>query len=198
MIIGLTGGIASGKSTVSNILIDLGIVVIDADKIAREVVKPNEEAYIQIVKHFGNSILEPDGAIARKKLGAIIFNDPKERECLNEIVHPAVRKKIIEKKDSYLEQGEKVIVYDIPLLFESKLEHMVNKIILVYVDKEIQLNRLMNRDNITKKEALSRIQSQMPIDEKISKADEVINNNGTREETKLQLISILKKWEVKV
>ncbi|WP_216828899.1 dephospho-CoA kinase [Alkalihalobacterium elongatum] len=196
MIIGLTGGIASGKSTVSHFISALGIPIVDADVIAREVVEPGENAYDQIVAHFGKKVLNNDDTIARKKLGEIIFTDEKERKVLNSIVHPAIRKRMIETKDRLFNEGHPVVVYDLPLLFESNLKHMVDKVLLVYVEEHVQLERLMERDQSIKEEALSRIQSQMPLKQKVELADEVINNNGTIEDTEKQLKDILKKWQV--
>lgn len=196
MIIGLTGGISSGKSTVAEMIKQLGIPIVDADVIAREVVEPNEEAYAQIVQHFGTSILNADQTIDRKKLGAIVFNDENERKKLNSIVHPAIRQRMKQQKEQYLQEGFVHVVLDIPLLFESKLTYLVEKTLLVYVNEDVQLQRLMARDESTKEEALSRIKSQMPLNEKIKLADAVINNNGTVEETKEQLFQVLKKWSV--
>jgi dephospho-CoA kinase len=196
LIIGLTGGIASGKSTVAKMLLELGIPVIDADQIAREVVEIGEEAYLQIVEKFGEEILHDDKTIDRAKLGAIVFNDEEKRKLLNSIVHPAVRKKMLEQKEQYVKKGEKTIVLDIPLLFESNLTHLVDKIIVVYVDDHIQLERLMARNCFSKEEAEARIKAQMPLKEKAAKADAVIDNNGTMEQTKEQLLNILKKWDV--
>ncbi|WP_010099118.1 dephospho-CoA kinase [Ornithinibacillus scapharcae] len=194
LVIGLTGSIASGKSTVSSMFIDMNIPVIDADKISREVVEPGEDAYLSIVKEFGKDILFSDGNIDRKKLGGIIFSDEEKRKVLNGIVHPAVRKRMMEQKDQHVHNGERIIVMDIPLLFESKLTHMVDKILVVYVEETVQLKRLMNRDHSTKDEALQRIHSQIPIKEKVTLADAVIDNNGTREKTFEQLKEILHQW----
>ena len=194
MIIGLTGGIASGKSTVSNMIKEIEIPVVDADVIAREVVQKGEEAYEQIVHYFGTEILNVDASLDRKKLGAIVFNNEEKRLALNEIVHPAIRKKMLEKIEFYKQAGQKTIVLDIPLLFESKLTYMVDKIILVYVDQEIQKDRLKKRDQFSDEEAKARIASQMPLTEKIDFADEIIHNHGLKEETKQQLMAILKKW----
>jgi len=196
LIIGLTGGIASGKSTVARMLLELGIPVIDADQIAREVVEIGEEAYLQIVEKFGEEILQDDKTIDRAKLGAIVFNDEEKRKLLNSIVHPAVRKKMLEQKERYVKKGEKTIVLDIPLLFESNLTHLVDKIVVVYVDEHTQLERLMARNGFSKEEAKARIKAQMPLKEKVAKADAVINNNGTIEQTKKQLLNILKQWDV--
>ncbi len=194
MIIGLTGGIASGKSTVSKMITELRIPVVDADVIAREVVEIGEEAYKNIVAIFGNEILAADGALDRKKLGAIVFTDKEKRLQLNEVVHPAIRKRMVEKVSEWKEQGYQTIVMDIPLLFESKLTYMVEKIIVVYVDMELQIERLKRRDQFSEQEAIARISSQMPLHEKIELADEVIRNHGTLDETKEQLLRILKKW----
>lgn len=195
-ILGLTGGIASGKSTVATMLRNLGIVVIDADVIAREVVEVGQEAYYKIIEIFGESILQEDRTINRAKLGSIIFNDEEKRKALNNIVHPAVRAKMNHLKTEYIEKGEKVIVLDIPLLFESKLTHLVEKIIVVYVDREVQVKRLMERNGLSLEEAEARINSQMPLSEKIPLADAVLNNNGTISDTAEQLKSILNKWQL--
>ncbi|WP_374719974.1 dephospho-CoA kinase [Parageobacillus toebii] len=192
--IGLTGGIASGKSTVTKMLRGLGIPVIDADQVARDVVKVGEEAYEQIIKTFGQDILQENGEIDRAKLGAIVFYNEQERKKLNAIVHPAVRRRMLAEKEAYVQKGAKTIVLDIPLLFESELTHLIDKIIVVYVDDDIQLERLMKRNGFSEEEALARIRSQMPLHEKVKKADAVINNNGTIEETKQQLLRILKEW----
>jgi dephospho-CoA kinase len=196
LIIGLTGGIASGKSTVARMLLELGIPVIDADQIAREVVEIGEDAYLQIVEKFGEEILQADKTIDRAKLGAIVFNDEEKRKLLNSIVHPAVRQKMLEQKEQYVKKGEKNIVLDIPLLFESNLTYLVDKILVVYVDDHIQLERLMERNCFSKEEAEARIKAQLPLKEKAAKADAVIDNNGTIEQTKEQLLNILKQWDV--
>lgn len=195
-VIGLTGGIASGKSTVANMFKELTIPVIDADVIAREVVEPGQAAYQQVVKTFGEEILKNDGTIDRPKLGAIIFADQEKREQLNQIVHPAVRKRMLEKKRYYQEQGEKCIVLDIPLLFESNLTSLVDQTLVVFVDEETQMKRLMERNQLTEKEARERIQSQLPLKEKVRLADKYIDNNQTIENTKEQLYDVLDKWNV--
>ncbi|MFC0557900.1 dephospho-CoA kinase [Halalkalibacter alkalisediminis] len=187
MFIGLTGGIASGKSTVSKMIMEMGIPVIDADQVAREVVEPGTKALQAICQHFGSSVINEDGTLARKKLGSIIFEDRKERQVLNEIVHPAVRNRMDELKQYYLEQGETTIVYDIPLLFESNLFYLVDKVILVYVDSKTQLQRLLERDSAGMEDAKQRIASQIPLIDKRERADFVIDNSFTMEETKKQL-----------
>jgi dephospho-CoA kinase len=193
--IGLTGGIASGKSTVTRMIRELGIPVIDADQVARDVVKVGEEAYAQIVATFGRDILQANGEIDRAKLGSIVFHNEQKRKKLNAIVHPAVRRRMMAEKEAYVQSGTKTVVLDIPLLFESELTHFIDKVIVVYVDDEVQLERLMKRNGFSKEEALARIRSQMPLREKVKKADAVINNNGTVEETKQQLLKILTEWD---
>lgn len=192
--VGLTGGIASGKSTVSSLLIKKGYTVIDADIEARLAVEKGEEAYQEIVRHFGERILLDDGSIDRAELGSIIFHDETERKALNRIVHPAVRKRMTAKKEQAISRNEQLIILDIPLLFESKLQYMCDKTLLVYADEDIQLQRLMQRNQLSEKEAMARIQSQMPLKDKKALADAVIDNNGTIEETEKQLWGILKKW----
>lgn len=196
LIIGLTGGIASGKSTVSKMLLKMGYVIIDADIIARKVVEKGHDAYYQIIETFGENILLPDQTIDRAKLGSIVFHDEQKRLILNQIVHPAVRKQMLSEKQVYIEKGEKCIILDIPLLFESKLTTLVDRTLLVYVDYDVQLCRLMSRNQLSETEAKARIHSQMPLEEKIPLADAIINNNGTVEETEKQLIDICKKWSI--
>lgn len=195
-IIGITGGIASGKSSVSTFIKELGFLIIDADIAAREVVEPGEEAYQEIVKVFGDDILLPEGDIDRAKLGHLIFHDEEKRLRLNSIVHPAVRKRMKEQAEKAFQNGEKTVFMDIPLLFESKLTYMVEKTLLVYVDEEVQLERLMNRNSLSKKDALARISSQMPLNEKKALADAIVDNNGDLEETKEQVRSVLINWNV--
>ncbi|MDO7487894.1 dephospho-CoA kinase [Peribacillus frigoritolerans] len=195
-IIGITGGIASGKSTVSLYLQELGFTIVDADLASRAVVEPGEEAYHQVVKTFGEDILLTDGNIDRVKLGSIIFNDQEKRLLLNGIVHPAVRNWMRLKTEAALSSGEETVFMDIPLLFESKLTFMVDKTILIYVDEQVQLQRLMNRNGLSETEALARINSQMPLADKKALADAVIDNNGDINETKRQVKSILSEWYV--
>jgi dephospho-CoA kinase len=196
LIIGLTGGIASGKSTVSNMLKELGITIIDADVEARLAVQKGEPAFVQIVEAFGREILQPDGEIDRQKLGSIIFHQSEKRLLLNNIVHPEVRKRMKGQIEIAETNGEEVVVLDIPLLFESKLTYMVEKTVLVYVDENIQLQRLMERNNLSQQEAVARIHSQMPLSEKVSLADAVIDNNRSIQDTKQQLLTILKNWGI--
>ncbi|MEI3596986.1 MULTISPECIES: dephospho-CoA kinase [unclassified Oceanobacillus] len=196
LVIGLTGSIATGKSTVAKMFRQLGIPVIDADILAREVVEPGEDAYKEVIETFGEDILLEDKTLNRKQLGEIVFTDETKRKQLNGIVHPAIRKKMLEKRDHFIREGNQCVVLDIPLLFESKLQEFVDKVLVVYADQEIQLQRLMARNEFTEEEAMQRIQSQMPVKEKASLADAVINNNSTKEETYEQLRQLLEKWQI--
>ena len=194
LVIGLTGGIASGKSTVSNMFKEMKITVIDADVEARLAVQKGEPAHRKIVEVFGEEILLLDGEIDRQKLGSVIFHDSEKRQMLNNIVHPEVRARM--NRQIVEAQHEDTVVLDIPLLFESKLTYMVEKTLLVYVDETIQLERLMNRNSLSKEDASARIAAQMPLAEKIQLADAVINNNGSIQETRKQLIDILNSWGI--
>lgn len=194
--IGLTGGIASGKSTVAAMFRDLHIPVIDADEIAHRVTAIDGEAYQLIVETFGSDILDSNGAIDRRRLGAIVFHDEQKRKQLNAIVHPLVRQHMLKQKEQYARKGEKAVVLDIPLLFESNLEHLVDRILVVYVDEQIQLRRLCERNGFSFEEAWARIKSQMPLEQKRKKADAVIDNNGTIEQTKRQLYERLVEWGI--
>ncbi|ADU31453.1 dephospho-CoA kinase [Evansella cellulosilytica] len=196
MIIGLTGGIATGKSTVSLMLKEKGFPIVDADQIAKEAVMPKREAYIKIVETFGEGILLHDTSIDRKKLGSIIFKDEGKRKALNDIVHPVVRRKMKEETNMYKKNGYKTVILDIPLLIESNLLSLVEKVLLVYVPQTIQLRRLMTRDSSTEKEALSRIHAQIPIDEKKKYANAIIYNDGTFEDTKKQLNELIHRWQL--
>lgn len=196
LVIGLTGGIASGKSTVSNMLKEMAITVIDADVEARLAVEKGEPAYQKIIAEFGHEILLTNEEIDRVKLGSIIFHNADKRQLLNGIVHPEVRKRMNDQVEAARVRGEQVIVLDIPLLFESKLTHMVEKTILVYVDRDIQLKRLMERNALSLEDAEARIKSQMPLSDKVALADAVINNNGSIDETKKQVIEILNGWGI--
>jgi len=190
-VIGLTGGIATGKSTVSAMLKNAGAVIIDADRIARKVVKRNSPVYRQIVDSFGESVLLPGGEIDRTALGNIIFNDPRKKRLLNTIVHPPVRKET-HRQLKKIEQNNPnaLVILDIPLLFESGMHKDLSEIIVVYAPEHIQMQRLMERDHISQEDALTRIRSQMPIEEKKSLATMVIDNSGTRENTRKQTLQI--------
>lgn len=189
MIIGLTGGIASGKSTVSGLLAQLGALLIDADQIAREVVLPGSPAWLEIKQTFGDDVIAEDGSLDRKKLGSLVFRDRDLRRKLEAITHPRIRSRMKERMYELNEaHPEKLIVVDIPLLYESQLQSWFEEVLLVYVPESVQLARLMQRDQLTEAEAAARLQAQMPIEEKRQLADWIINNSGTREQTKEQVL----------
>jgi len=196
MIIGLTGSIASGKSTVSAMLKQKGFPIVDADEIARQVVEPGSPVMDKIGRTFGQDVLHPDGSLNREKLGEQIFSNSSEREKLNAIIHPAIRTEMQRQKDQWISGGEKVVIMDIPLLFESKLQHFVDKIIVVSVTPAIQKQRLMSRNNLTEIEAANRIQSQLPMELKEQGADAVIHNNDAIAATEKQLETILLGWNL--
>ena len=191
LIAGLTGGIASGKSTVSGFLKEAGAVIVDADKIARHVVQKGQPAWQKIVDVFGSSILLPDGEIDRSLLGDIIFHDPEQKQALNRIVHPevfsenATRLREIEKN-----QPDAIVILDVPLLIESGMDVGLSEIIVVYIPESLQIQRLMKRDALTPARALARIGSQMPIEEKKKRATLLIDNSGSLEDTRKQTLRI--------
>ncbi|EMX5392079.1 dephospho-CoA kinase [Listeria innocua] len=192
--IGLTGSVATGKSTVSNLIQQAGIPLVDADVAARKVVEKGTGGLAEIVAYFGKDILLEDGTLNRAKLGEIIFQDKEKREKLNEITHPRVKDYMLNERERFFEAGEKVVFFDIPLLFESHLESLVDQIIVVWTTPETELKRLMERNNLTKEEALARINSQMGIDEKAKKADFVIDNNESLEKTQKQVLTFIERF----
>ncbi|MBI1912871.1 MAG: dephospho-CoA kinase [Deltaproteobacteria bacterium] len=197
MIIGLTGGIASGKSLVSGELKKLGAHIIDADIIAREIVEPGSPAYDDIVREFGAGILNEDSTIDRKALGKIVFADKEKLHKLNRITHPRIIEKINGKiKELNDNHKDPVIIVDIALLIEVGLHKDMTKVMVVYSDEKTQIERLRKRDNLSEEEAQQRLKAQMPMAEKLGYADYVIDNTGTAEQTKervKQLYSELKK-----
>lgn len=190
MLIGLTGSISTGKSTVSKIFIKYGIPVIDSDKIAREIVEPQKKAWKQIVEYFGQDILHTDTSINRKKLGEIIFDSIEKKKVLEEITHPIIFAEI-HQIVKMLEKEHSIIVVDVPLLYEANVQNMFDKIIVVYVEKEEQLLRLIKRDKISKENANLRINAQLDINNKKEKADILINNNLSEKETEKQVKEII-------
>lgn len=192
--IGLTGSVATGKSTVSNMIQQAGIPLVDADIAARKVVEPGTEGLKEIVAYFGEEILLADGTLNRAKLGEIIFKGKEKREKLNEITHPRVKDYMLEARERFFGAGEELVFFDIPLLFESHLESLVDQIVVVWTTPETELKRLMERNNLTKEDALRRIESQMGIDEKARKADFVIDNNESLEKTQKQVYTFIERF----
>ena len=189
-VIGLTGGIASGKSRVARMLEQMGAVIIDADLLAREVVAPGEPAYQAIVEAFGNGILNPDRTIDRGALGKLVFADPGARRRLESITHPAIGRRAEEQLGELRLQGTPVVFYVAPLLVEAGVTSRVDEIWVVYVDEETQVRRLMARDGSSRAEAIRKIATQMPMDEKKKFGNVVIDNRGTPEETERQVRDI--------
>ena len=191
-IVGLTGGISSGKSTVSSYFKQLEIPVIDADEVARKVVEPNSQGAIEIRKAFGSDVFEEDGSLNRQKLGALIFSNAENRQKLDELLQPLIKIMILDEIEEYRQKGENMIVLDLPLLFEKHYEELCEEIIVVYVPEELQLERLMKRNQYTKQEALSRIDSQLSIEEKRKRATVLLDNQGTIQ----QLYHQVEQWLV--
>jgi dephospho-CoA kinase len=187
LVVGLTGGIATGKSTVSQEFKRLKIPVVDADEISRQIVEPGQACYKEIVAKFGVEILDIDSRINRAKLGEVIFQDQDKRKTLNRITHPRVRLHIIKQVLRHYLEGHDMVVLDIPLLFESGLDKFVNLSLVVWCTVDQQLERLMTRNQLTKRQAQSRINSQMGIQEKIRLSSFAIDNSGERQQTKLQV-----------
>jgi dephospho-CoA kinase len=183
LIVGLTGGIASGKSLIAGIFKDLGAHIIDADRIVRELLEPGQDAWKEVSGYFGDDIMMPDRGIDRRKLGQIVFSDPAKREWLNQCLHPRVFEAYAAQvKRLCARTPDAIVVFDAALLMETGFHKKMDKTVLVYAHSDQQLSRLMERDRFTREQALARIQSQMPISEKRRYADYVIENTGTREE----------------
>jgi dephospho-CoA kinase len=190
-LIGLTGGIASGKSTVATILKQLGAAVINADELSREVVQPGKGAWKEIVETFGANVLQSDKTLDRKKLRTMVFDNPEARKQLEAIIHPKVRALAEEKIRELAAAGRSIIVYEVPLLFEGQLHHWLRPVILVACDINTQRQRLRDRDQLTNTEAQQHIDAQMSLEEKRKLADYVIENNGNIEELEQQVKSVL-------
>lgn len=190
-LIGITGGIATGKSLVSSSLVERGYTVIDGDVIARQVVEPGQPALDAIRKTFGPQVVQ-NGILNREELGSIIFNDPEKRKQLNRITHPEIYKVMKKKILAALWRREKYVFLDLPLLYESgAMVKYLSKVIVVACDEPVQLERLMQRNSLSLEEAKSRISSQWSLEEKCQRANFVIRNNGTKEETLEQLSRVL-------
>lgn len=185
IVLGITGGIACGKSLISRFFRELGAAVLSADELARDVVRPGEEAFKEIVAYFGNDILTAEGTIDRARLAERIFLAPAERQQLNQITHPAIGH-LADRRISELREQPDVplIIYEAPLLFEAKAEERVDLVLVVATTPEQQLERLMLRDKLSREEALQRISAQLPLTEKISRADILVENNGPPAETR--------------
>lgn len=188
MIIGLTGGIASGKSTVGSMLAELGAKLVDADAVAREVVLPGEPALEAIASLFGQAVLQPDGTLDRSALGSIVFQDRESLAKLEAITHPAIRKRMWDRIHTYAEEEpDGLIIGDVPLLYETWQEKLYEGVLVVYVPAGQQIERLMMRNGMAEEEARRRVSLQMDIEEKRRRADWVIDNSGTLDQTRQQV-----------
>lgn len=176
LLVGLTGGIAGGKSQVALMFKQLGAYLIDADELAREAVQPDRPVLKRIVEAFGTEVLSPDGTLDRAKLGRIVFDDPEKRELLNSIVHPYVfREEERRRKEIAQKHPKAIVLFDAALLIETGSYQLMDKVILVTIDRRKQIGRIMKRDGLTREEAVRRIEAQMPQSKKKSKADYIID-----------------------
>jgi dephospho-CoA kinase len=193
VILGVTGGIASGKTTVARMLEELGAPAIDFDRLAREIVEPGEPALKEIANCFGEEVLGSDGRLDRGRLRSLVFQDEKKRKELEGITHPRIVAAFHEQVRKMAEKGPPPIVQAvIPLLFEANLEHLVHRVLLVYIPREMQIERVMSRDGVSREAAEKVLQAQWPIDEKVPLSDFVIRNDGSLEETRRQVKAV---WE---
>jgi dephospho-CoA kinase len=186
-VIGLTGGMGSGKSTVSQLLAEFGAVIIDADKVGHEAYQSNTKTWRDLVAAFGRQIVAQDGSIDRKKLGAIVFGSPEQLEHLNHIVHPRMFEMMKERIEQYRQQGVKVVVLDAAILFEANWTPLVDEIWVVIASESLVITRAKARTGLPEEQIRSRLNSQMPVEEKVKKANVVIQNDGTFEDLQVQV-----------
>ncbi len=189
--VGLTGGIGTGKSTVTRILRQQGMAVVDADELAREVVKGGTDGHREVVKAFGPAAVNAHGELDRKEIGMQVFRDRKKLEVLERIIHPRVRILCLQEKAQLEAAGNTVAFYDVPLLFEKKLEDSFDQVVVVTCEPQIQIDRLMNRDGFTEDEAIKRISAQLPLEHKVKAAHFAINNNGSIADLEKQVADLL-------
>ena len=193
IVVGLTGGVATGKSTVAKMFKQCGAVVIDADELARDIVKPGKPAWHAIVNTFGKTVLTSDRTINRQALGAVVFNNRVKLRRLERIIHPRVaRQQVKLTRQAARNDPKAVVIYDVPLLFEVGIDKRVDKIIVVSADQETQLARLKKRNGLSRAEALRRIRSQMPLAKKIQRTDHVLDGTLSRTSLRRQVSRLLK------
>lgn len=191
-ILGVTGGIASGKSTVARLFATLGATVVSADELAREAVRPGSAALKDLVGRFGPGILDGDGGLDRKALAAVVFADPQARQDLNRITHPAIALLASKRLARLVREGSPLVVYEAPLLFEAGAEGRVDRVLTVTVDEQQQLKRLMERDGLDEAAARQRVDAQMPQAEKAARADYVIDNSGSLAQVEAQVRALFR------
>jgi dephospho-CoA kinase len=193
ILVGLTGGVATGKSTVAKMFKQYGAVVIDADELARDVVKPDKPAWRQIVRTFGKTVLNPDRTLNRRELGTVVFENRTKLRRLEHIIHPHVaREQTRLARHTARKDPQAVVIYDVPLLFEAGVDKRVDKIIVVTADRETQIARLKQRDGLSRAEAIRRIRSQMPLAKKIERADHVLSGTLPRPSLRRHVGQLLK------
>lgn len=192
MILGVTGGIASGKSSVVEVFAELGARVVSADQLARDVVAPGSLALQQLATRFGSVIIQADGQLDRKRLGDIVFADEAARQDLNAIMHPAIATLSRRRLQEAVAGGAPLVVYEAPLLFEVHAEDRVDAVLVVTIDETRQLERLMRRDGLTDEQARARVAAQMPQAEKVARADYLLDNSGPWEETRHHAVDLFK------
>jgi len=180
-LVGLTGGIASGKSTFSALLRARGLPIVDADAISRAVVAPGSPTLSRIAEAFGPRALSPDGSLDRRWMAARVFAEPGERRRLEAITHPAIHRAMLDEVGRLSAAGHELALYDVPLLYEVGLEGMVDSVVVVWTPRPVQLERLMRRDALSPAQAESRLAAQLPLDEKAARADFVVDNDGPLE-----------------
>jgi dephospho-CoA kinase len=181
-VVGLTGGIASGKSTVARMFVELGARLVDADLLARRVVEPEKPAWKEIVAHFGEGVLNPDRTLNREKLGEIVFRGEQERQLLNSLTHPRIGAEMLEQIQGYQREGANVVLIDAALLLESPATSWIRPVVVVVADEEIKVKRIMARDGLSRDQALARLRAQWSDEERRAKADWAIDNSGTLQE----------------
>jgi len=191
LVLAVTGGIATGKTTVANMLTELGASHIDFDVLARQVVEPGTPALKKIVEYFGKQVLQADGTLDRKKLSKVVFQDIEKRKKLESFTHPAILEEFLKQINAIAKQDPNAIIQvSVPLLIELNLQYMFDKILIVYASTEQQVQRLCKRDRISKEEAANILKAQMPIDEKVGYADFVVRNETNLKETRRQVEKI--------
>ena len=189
-VIGLTGGIGSGKSTVSQFLAELGAIIVDADKVGHEALKPGSEVWQQVVNEFGESIVVSSGAIDRAKLGELVFGNSEARERLNRIMHPSMYNMVKAQLEEYRRKGVKVVVLEAPLLLESGWTSLVNEVWVTVAPEATVLKRLRERSGLSEQEARARIHSQLPTEERMRHADVIIDTDGSLDELKEKVLGL--------
>ncbi|MBN8535879.1 MAG: dephospho-CoA kinase [Deltaproteobacteria bacterium] len=189
--IGITGSMGTGKSSVAKVLRELGYQVLDADELAKKQLEIGESGYLKVLESFGTQLLKSDKTIDRSKLAKVVFNNKHELLKLENIVHPLIQRQIQIIKNDSEKHGEKILFYDVPLLFEKNMQNSFDEIILVVADNEVQMQRIQERNNWTKEEIKKRLESQMPLDQKKLKSKFIIDNNGSQIDLRNQVLGVL-------